>query len=314
MTNILVTGAAGFIGSHLTDALLARGHKVVGVDNLALGKKENLKNARKSTNFLLIEEDIASENFPSKFNPGMVIDWVWHMAANSDIPAGVNDPRVDFKDTFMSSFQILEWMRRKHIPRLSFASTSAVYGVRSSAIVEDSGPMFPISNYGAMKLSVEGCISASCESWLKRADIFRFPNVIGSRATHGVIFDFVRKLRSNPSFLEVLGDGNQRKPYLHVSDLIEAMFFIADYAQDKLNYFNIGPEDDISVCQIAAEVVSKVSPGAAIKFGEGARGWIGDVPRVCYSVAKLRELGWMHQSTSQGAVRIAVAEIAAEIR
>lgn len=310
--NVLVTGAAGFIGSHLTDALLARGHRVLGIDNLSLGTRENLRGAMDHPSFGLVVGDVSDPAFIGNFDPGCPIAWVWHLAANSDIPAGVDDPGVDFKDTFLTTFHLLGWMRKHAVPRLAFASTSAVYGPRDQPIDEDSGPMLPISNYGAMKLASEGCISAATEAWLGRSDIFRFPNVIGSRATHGAIFDFVRKLRRNPAQLDVLGDGSQQKPYIHVANLVEAMLFITDHASEKLNYFNIGPEDNVSVRLMAEEVVAAASPGAAIAFGSGNRGWVGDVPKFRYSTAKLRGLGWAGQMSSAEAVRLAVKEIVAE--
>jgi UDP-glucose 4-epimerase len=310
--NILVTGAAGFIGSHLVDALLARGHRVVGVDNLSLGTRANLRGVLENPSFKLVECDISEEKFVETFDPGCKIDWVWHMAANSDIPAGVHDANVDFKDTFLTTFRVLAWMRKNSVPRLAFASTSAVYGLRDEPITEDSGPMLPISNYGAMKLASEACISAAAEAWLGRADIFRFPNVIGSRATHGALFDFVRRLRQNPAQLEVLGDGTQQKPYLHVANLVEAMLFIADHAKEKVNYFNVGPEDNVSVRAMAEEVVSQAAPGAQIVYGTDSRGWVGDVPKFRYSTAKLRDLGWGAQMTSPEAVKLAVSEIVAE--
>ena len=312
MPTLLITGAAGFIGSHLADALLAQGHRVIGVDNLSLGTRANLAGALSHPSFQLIERDISREDFVESFDPGGPIDWVWHLAANSDIPAGVNDPNVDFKDTFLTTFRVLAWMRKNAVPRLAFASTSAVYGVRHEPIEEDSGPLLPISNYGAMKLASEACISAAAEAWLERADIFRFPNVIGSRATHGALFDFVRRLRQNPARLEVLGDGSQQKPYLHVLNLVQAMLFIAGHAADKLSYFNIGPEDNIAVRAMAEEVAAQVSAQAEIVYGAGNRGWVGDVPQVLYSTRKLRSLGWNEQMSSAEAVRLAVREIAAE--
>lgn len=312
MANILVTGAAGFIGSHLVDRLIRDGHRVVGVDNFRLGRRGNLDEAMKSGAFSFFERDVSADDFPRTFEPGCEVEWVWHLAANSDIAAGGVDPGVDLKDTFLTTFRVLEWMKTHGAGRLAFASTSAVYGVRDEAITEDSGPLFPISNYGAMKLAAEAAISAALEAWLGRADIFRFPNVIGARATHGAIFDFVRRLTHAPDGLDVLGDGTQRKPYLHVSDLVDAMLLIAERADAKLNYFNIGPEDDVSVRTIAGEVVARVAPGAVIRYGSGGRGWVGDVPRFRYSTAKLRALGWTSGTTSLEAVRRAVDEIARE--
>ncbi len=175
------------------------------------------------------------------------------MAANSDIRAGVADPDVDFRDTFHTTYNLLRLMREHKIPRLAFASTSAIYGDLKQKLTEDIGPLFPISNYGAMKLASEAAISAAAESFLERAWIFRFPNVVGSRATHGAIFDFIHKLKKNPAELEVLGDGTQEKPYFHVADLIEAMLFITDNAKDKLNFFNIGTSDTMTTVRYLAE-------------------------------------------------------------
>ena len=143
--NVLVTGAAGFIGSHLVDALLAAGHRVVGVDCLSLGRMDHLSAARKSRAFSLIVQDISDEKFSENFDPGVDIQWVWHLAANSDIPAGVSDPMVDFKDTFLTTCRLLAWMKGRGVPRFAFASTSAVYGHRDIPISEDTGPMLPIS-------------------------------------------------------------------------------------------------------------------------------------------------------------------------
>ena len=214
----LVTGAAGFIGSHLVDRLLERGARVIGIDNLVLGTKANLQQALCDPHFqfgaLDLNETGPCLEFLSAKAAGRSIDTVWHLAANSDIQAGVRDPDVDLRLTFLTTFNVLKMMHELRIPRIVFASTSAIYGDRDGALVEDSGPLFPISSYGAMKLASEGIISAALERFLERAWICRFPNVVGSRATHGAIYDFIRKLRANPAELEVLGDGAQEKPYL----------------------------------------------------------------------------------------------------
>jgi UDP-glucose 4-epimerase len=313
----LVTGAAGFIGSHLVDALLARGAAVAGIDNLKLGRLANLAAAQKNSRFKFFQADLndlaacgkilAAESAAAPFAA------IWHLAANSDIRAGVADPDVDFRDTFLTTHSVLKLAREHKIPRFAFASTSAIYGDLKRKLTEDIGPLFPISNYGAMKLASEAAISAAAESFLERAWIFRFPNVVGSRATHGAILDFVRKLKKNPAELEVLGDGTQQKPYFHVADLIEAMLFITDHAPDKLNCFNIGTSDTVTTVRYLAETTLRhAQPQAKIRFTGGSRGWVGDVPQVDYSVEKLRRLGWSPRLTSNQAVDRAVAEIVAE--
>ena len=173
------------------------------------------------------------------------------------------------------------------------------------------GPLFPISNYGAMKLASEAAISAAVESHLKHAYIFRFPNVVGVPATHGVILDFVRKLAATPGQLAVLGNGTQQKSYLHVEELVDGMLFIRDHADDRLNYFNIGTDDaGISVRRIAEHVVARVAPAAQLNFGTENRGWVGDVPRFRYSIAKLEKLGWRPRLSSEDAIVRAIEQIA----
>ena len=235
---------------------------------------------------------------------------VWHLAANSDIPAGVSDPEVDLRDTFMTTYCSLLAMKKLGLRKIAFASTSAIYGAIESELHEDIGPLFPISNYGAMKLASEAAISAALESYLERAWIYRFPNVIGAFATHGVIYDFARKLRQNPNQLHVLGDGNQQKSYLLMDDLIDAMVFIRDNTLDKLSCYNIGPQDDgVTVRFIAEETVRVASPGAQIHYGSGKNGWVGDVPKFTYSTGKLTALGWRPSKSSADAIRAAVPPI-----
>ena len=308
--SVVVTGAAGFIGSHLVDRLLQRGDRVIGIDNMVLGRRENLALALESKNFALRQLDI--NEYPQFLdclrNEGP-IQTVWHMAANSDIAAGVNNPEIDLARTFMTTFNVLNAMHTLKIPRLCFASTSAIYGDMDKVLTEETGPLFPISSYGATKLGSEAIISAALERFLERAWIFRFPNVVGGRATHGAIFDFIRKLRKNPGELEVLGDGSQEKPYLHVSELLDAMLFLFDRVKDKLNYFNIAPDGSATtVRQIAETVVKIVSPGAKIRYTGGSKGWVGDVPRFRYSIEKLKAAGWAPKMTSNQAVELAVRE------
>jgi len=316
--SVLVTGVAGFIGCNLASELLATGVVVFGVDNFCRGRSENLAGIADHPNFAFARvemTDLAAfrETF-NAFHERDPITEVWHMAANSDIPAGVEDANVDLRDTFMTTFNTLELMKASAVPMIAFASSSAIYGdLGDRPLTEAIGPLLPVSNYGAMKLASEAAISAAAESHLQRALVFRFPNVIGIPATHGVILDFVRKLKETPDHLYVLGNGTQQKGYLHVEELIDAMLFIRERAQEKIALFNIGAGDEgVTVRFIAEETVRVCSPGAEIRYGKGNRGWVGDVPRFIYSVDKLRGLGWAPKLGSTDAVRKAIRQIAAQ--
>lgn len=311
-----ITGVAGFIGSHLADSLLGSGDHVSGVDDLSLGKLEHLSEARQNAKFRFFENDIshpanASESLQAACEWAGTPDIVWHLAANSDIPAGTADVSVDFKRTLQTTYAILEAAKSAGVKKVAFASTAAVYGERGDLLAEDSGPLLPISNYGATKLASEALLSAAAESFLDRIWIFRFPNVVGPRPTHGAILDFVRRLADRPASLRVLGDGSQTKPYLHVSDLIAAMRFIVAHATDRRNVYNIGPEGaGSSVAFIAEQTVARSLPGTPLAYTGGDRGWVGDVPRFRYSTERLAQLGWRPGLTSDEAVIRAIDEIA----
>lgn len=312
----LITGGAGFIGSNLAERLLAQGDGVVAVDNLCRGRREFVARFSANPDFRFVELDCASrEGFHrelSRLHATRPISEVWHMAANSDIPAGVADPAIDLRDTFLTTFETLVFMREAHIPMIHFASSSAIYGdFGDAAIREDSGPLEPISNYGAMKLASEAQIRAAVESYLTRANVFRFPNVVGVPATHGIIVDLVRKCLKTPDGFDVLGDGTQRKLYLHADDLIDAMLFIRTNVKARYNIYNIAAGDEgITVREIAEAVRARVSPAAAIRYGKGNRGWVGDVPKFRYTIDRLMALGWKPRMNSAQAIAKAVDEIA----
>lgn len=311
----LITGGAGFVAVNLGRRLLAEGHRVLAVDDLSRGRRELLTDLEAHSSFAFSQTDCsdAAALVAVMQSAQGAIDHVWHMAANSDIPAGIADPSIDLERTFKTTFGTLEAMRRLGVSEMHFASSSAIYGdLGDREIFEDIGPLEPISNYGAMKLASEAQIRAAVEAYLSRADIFRFPNVIGVPATHGVILDFVRKLKADSTRLEVLGDGSQQKAYLHVDDLVDAMLHVSSLP-GRFKVFNIGPQDDgVTVRMIAETVCERVSPKAEIVFGLGNRGWVGDVPRFRYSVKRLTDSGWSPKLGSEQAVRMAVDEIARE--
>ena len=315
----LITGVAGFVGTNLAKQLLQSGHEIIGLDNLCRGTRANLKSLESHPGFVFGEADLSDyevyRRTLDQLAAGRVIREVWHLAANSDIPAGIADPQVDLRDTFLTTLNTLKVMREREIGKLCFASTSAVYGdLGDTPLHEDVGPLFPISNYGAMKLASEAMISAALESHLQQVFIFRFPNVIGTPATHGVILDFMNRLRAQNAYLEVLGDGTQQKSYLHVDDLVDAMLFVRGRADECLNYLNIGPRDTgVTVRFIAETVRDLVAPAADLRFGEGNKGWVGDVPRFLYSTDKLAALGWEPRLGSAAAIRLAAREIAEQL-
>lgn len=313
----LITGAAGFIGSQLADALLADGDWVAGVDDFYLGKLAHLAQARQNPRFSFVEADVsdvaAATEALRALSADAPPDLIWHLAANSDIGAGVADPSIDFRRTLQTTFATIEAAKAVGARAIAFASTSAIYGETDQLLTEDVGPLLPISNYGAAKLAGEALLSAAAESALERIWIFRFPNVIGPRATHGALYDFAGRLAGRPPALRVLGDGTQTKPYLHVSELIAAMRFVVGAAMARRNVFNVGPDGPgTRVSFIAETIIARMAPGTPIAYTGGDRGWVGDVPRFSYSTERLARLGWRPQLSSDDAVRRAVDELALE--
>ena len=306
---ILVTGGAGFIGSHLCDALVRDGHDVVAIDNLLLGRKSNLKQLDGHPAFTFIEADILHGELFDRLVVSGGFDGVFHMAANSDIARSHASPSIDFDNTFLTTFRVLEVMRKAGIKQLVFASTSAIYGEAIGKVREDYGPLQPISHYGAGKMASEAFISSYGENYGIQSWITRFPNVVGPRSTHGAVYDFVHKLRKTPNELTVLGDGTQEKPYLNVLDLVEAILFVWKVTDQRFNAYNVGNDTRTTVARIA-ELVIEEGPGTAnIVYTGGNRGWIGDVPKFEYDMSSIAALGWRPSMTSDEAVRVAARAI-----
>ena len=297
---IIVTGGAGFIGSHLVDRLMKEGHEVAVIDNLSSGRKEFIEHHMKSKKFKFIEADLL-EKIEKHFKSA---DEVWHLAANPEVR--IMDPDVHVKQNILATKNVLEAMRKNGVKRMFFTSSSAVYGEaiksgRTEPTGEDHATN-PISFYGAAKLASESLIRAYCSCFEMQSWIFRFANIIGPRSTHGVISDFIKKLKKNPRTLEILGNGRQKKSYAYISDCIEAMIS-ARKSAEQINTLNIGSEDWIEVREIAKLVSESMGLKPEFKFTGGDRGWEGDVPLMILSIGKIKSLGWNPKFSSEESIR-----------
>ncbi len=305
---IVVTGGAGAIGSVLVRALLADGLTVRVVDNLSSGRRELLPGGGQTGRLSFHLVDLSREPLPEPVVAGAGA--VWHLAANPDIRKGTADPTVDLENGTLATFHVLESVRRADVPNVLFSSSSVVYGLASvQPTPETYGPMAPESLYGAAKLASEAMLSAYAHSYGLTGHIFRFANIIDGRMTHGILYDFFQKLRSDPARLEVLGDGRQAKSYLRTEDCVAGMRTAAARAAGRVNFFNLGAADRITVCEIAEKVVAAHGGTARIAYTGGDRGWTGDVPQQLLSIEKLRALGWQPSHTSAGAVDRTIAEL-----
>lgn len=311
---ILITGGAGFIGSHLIDGLLAKGHKAVCVDDLSLGKERNINHLKKNTNFKFIRLNMLNSQKLDRIFKANKFECVFHLAANSDLRQSLRSPSADLQNTFMTTYSVLNCMRNNNVRKIVFTSSSAVYGKLDTLLYEDTGPLLPISLYGAAKLASEAFISAFCENYGMQAWILRFPNAVGERATHGVVFDFIKQLKKNPKKLIILGDGNQKKPYVYVKDLVKGILFAWRNASDKLNYFNLGVDSSTTVKKVAKIITEEMGcKKTKLIYTGGKRGWVGDVPKYIYDLKKINKLGWKVKISSDEAIRIAVREILKKI-
>jgi UDP-glucose 4-epimerase len=309
---VLVTGGAGFIGSHLVDRLMAEGYKVRVLDNLASGSKANLKQWESNPNFEFIRGDLLDRETTRSAVNGCT--QVYHMAANPEVQANKASPENHFRQNIEATYSLLEAIRSSEIELIVFASSSTVYGdAEALPTPENYGPLVPISLYGASKLACEAMITAYASMYGFRAVIFRLANIVGPRSNHGVIWDFVGKLRENPDILEVLGDGNQSKSYLHVSDCV-AGFLRGAESCEKMAIYNLGSEDRVTVLEIA-EIVKNAAgcldAEVALTGGvDGGRGWKGDVKYMQLDMTRLRSIGWTPRHNSTEAVRLTAENVA----
>jgi UDP-glucose 4-epimerase len=308
--NVLVTGGAGFIGSHLCEALLVRDYNVCCVDNLYLGREEFIEHLKSNPRFHFFKLDLLDKPELERLFAETEFDVVFHLAANSDIQRGGEDHDIDLSLNLLTTVNVLEAMLQAGVKKIVFPSSSAVFGETDDVLTEDYGPLKPVSFYGASKLAAEAYISVFVENYGFQAWIIRFPNVIGERCTHGVVHDFIKRLKSDPSRLAVLGNGKQTKPYLYVEDLVAAILLVFDQASEELAVYHVGNEDRTSVAKIVEIVLDEMDlTGIPVEYAGGTGGWAGDVPRFQYDIGKIKSLGFKQSYNSTESVRIAVRRI-----
>jgi len=309
-----VTGGAGFLGSNLVNTIIDRQLGAVTVfDNFVTGRREHFGPRIDAKDLVVVEGELADYDAVTAAVEDH--DVVFHLAANSDIAAAAKNPRVDFDNGTRLTENLLEAMRTTGVKRILFTSGSGVYGeVPPIPVAEDYAPMIPISTYGASKLASETLISAYCHMFDMVGTVFRFANVVGPHMTHGVSHDFTRRLHADPTRLQILGDGNQSKPYIHADDVVAAMLFLQARQSSGYEYFNVGSEDHLLVREIADIIVAEMGlEGVEYEYTGGTRGWRADVPIYRLDTSKVRKLGWKNKHNSREAVVAAVRSLLAEI-
>lgn len=286
-----LTGCAGFIGSNLTDRLLAADHQVVGYDNFSTGRTMFLESASRSGNFKLITGDLLD---PAELTPAMAgCEFVFHLAANADVRFGTDHPRKDLEQNTIATMNVLEAMRANGVREIAFSSTGSIYG-EAATIPTPENTSIPIqtSLYGASKIAAEGFIEAFCEGFGMRAFVFRFVSILGERYTHGHVVDFYKQLRAHPEYLLVLGNGTQRKSYLYVQDCLDAMLLAIEHAHGKVNIFNLGTDEYCQVNDSIRWICDHLGLTPELRYTGGDRGWVGDNPFIFLDCAAVRSLGW----------------------
>lgn len=311
----LVTGGAGFIGSHVVDRLISNGVEVKVLDNLSAGSISNLSACKENKKFHFINKDLDDDKSLSKALQDVKI--VFHIAADPEVRTGFKHPEISYRENIRNTFCLLEQIRKSNAETILFTSSSTVYGEPNiMPTPENYGPLYPISPYGASKLACEALISSYCHTYGIKGQIFRLANVIGSRSKHGVLYDFINKLRTNKKKLEVLGNGKQSKSYLHISDCIDCFFFCQAVQKLPTEIFNVGNDDKIDVISLANIVCNSMNLKDVEMVTTGGtkdgRGWIGDVKTMHLDVSKLKKLGWRPKLSSVEAVNLASSEILRE--
>ena len=309
----LVTGGAGFIGSHLVDSLVSMGNSVRVLDNFSSGKEEFLEHHKDNEKVEIIRADLLDLESVKVAMKG--IETVHHLAANPDIRLGTEVTDTDLKQGTIATYNVLEAMRHNGVKRISFSSSSAVYGEANvMPTPETYGPILPISLYGASKLASEALISSWCGTFGGEAWIHRFANIVGTRGTHGVIFDFIHKLKNNPNRLEVLGNGLQEKSYMSAEDCVKAMVHLIQHDSGNVSLYNLGTGDTCSVRRIAEIVVEESGlQNVSIEYTGGDRGWAGDVPKTSLDAERLFSTGFEPTMHSEDAIRYTAKELIKEI-
>lgn len=306
--NILVTGGAGFIGSHICKRLVLEGNQVVAIDNLSNGSVDSIKELDNNPNFTFYEFDVNNTIKLRRVFDKHPFDIVFHLAANADTAKGEENPHEDIENTLFTTLNVLEMMRIYEIKKFFFASSSTVYGNADERLQEHRSIMEPISHYGAAKLASEAFVSSFSHLHDFQVWIARFCNAVGPNMTHGVIPDLIRKLKQHPEELEVYGDGTQTKPYIYIDDLVDGVMWLLKHTNGDYNAYLVGVDSNVTVAQIAQIVMEEVGIIVPIHYGGEYKGWKGDVHKYSYDVSRLRLMGWTPKYKAEEAIRIAVKE------
>ena len=312
----LITGGAGFIGSHLADKLVNEGIETKVLDNFATGRKDNLLGCIDKQNFSLFDLDLGKLGNQEDYLENVEV--VFHMAADPEVRTGYDNPKNSFEQNIVNTFNLLQRIKHSKVKKIVFASSSSVYGdAKVLPTNEEYGPLCPISHYGASKLACEAIVSSFCYNYDIDGVILRPANVIGSRGRHGLIWDLVRKLKNDKNRLEVLGDGKQTKSFIHISDMIKGILQSMKKGEDGIEIFNVGSEDGIEIINVAKIVCKNMKlPNIEIFTTggvENGRGWKGDIKIAHLDISKLKNLGWQPKLSSLEAADVTSQEIIAEV-